>query len=394
LKRRLSNPSHEGLNRRAKSVRRSETFNKCQDIHGGTKENQDPTTWGMIDTLNSKCKADVLAVKLLNSKTSLKRAITNRCLQQDNNQFKNSKENLFRSLSVYYAHSVMRKYNNVRKANAMKGRANFVPYKTLSEFVKVDIGKVYDIDPTLTQNVPRAEIGEGSYRDLVEYGPRLAEFYLTVNENRVDKLHEFSHIERKDPGSFIFLVAIGGDEAPLAGTTFLVSFLNVGRRIASSQENFLVFGANVKENGLVQNYLKKLVSDLKNLESEIFHVNVHGAEIKVEFKVESVPNDMKMLAFLAGELSNASFYFCTFANVNQKDLSNHKKTFSSDGDTDWKPFTYSKRLQDAKLVATKKKELQRKKLKPATLRNKITTYIKELNSRQEEVPLLEKYSKK
>jgi len=42
-------------------------------------------------------------------------------------------------------------------------------------------------------------------------------------------------------------------------------------------------------------------------------------------------------------------------------------------------------------VATKKKELQRKKLKPATLRNKITTYIKELNSRQEEVPLLEKY---
>ena len=122
LKRRLSNPSHKGLNGRAKSVRLSETFNKCQDIHGGTKENQDPTTWGMIDTLNSKCKADVLAVKLLNSKTSLKRAITNRCLQQDNNQFKNSKENLFRSLSIYYAHSVMgkRKYNNVRKSNAIK----------------------------------------------------------------------------------------------------------------------------------------------------------------------------------------------------------------------------------------------------------------------------------
>jgi len=75
----------------------------------------------------------------------------------------------------------------------------------------------------------------------------------------------------------------------------------------------LVFGANVKENGLVvRSYLKKLVSDLKNLEREIFHVNIRGAAIKVE----SVPNDMKMPAFLSGELTNSSFYFCTFANVN------------------------------------------------------------------------------
>jgi len=105
----------------------------------------------MIDTLNSKCKTDDLALKLLNSKNSLKRAVTDRCLQQDNNKLKNSQENLFRSLSVYYAHSVMgkRKYNNVRKAKVVKSRVNFVPYKTLSEHIaKVDIGKVYEINPT------------------------------------------------------------------------------------------------------------------------------------------------------------------------------------------------------------------------------------------------------
>ena len=36
---------------------------------------------------------------------------------------------------------------------------------------------------------------------------------------------------------------------------------------------------------------------------------------KVEFNVTQLPNDMKMLSYLAGELSNAATYFSTFANV-------------------------------------------------------------------------------
>jgi len=63
--------------------------------------------------------------------------------------------------------------------------------------------------------------------------------------------------------SFLFVLAIGGDGAPGTGTSFLVSFLNCGQRIASSDENFLLFGANVDESApVVSAFLKKLLVDL------------------------------------------------------------------------------------------------------------------------------------
>ena len=49
----------------------------------------------------------------------------------------------------------------------------------------------------------------------------------------------------------MFLFSIGGDEAPCSGTSFLVSFLNAGKRVCSSFDNFLIFGGNVKENGVI-----------------------------------------------------------------------------------------------------------------------------------------------
>jgi len=226
-----------------------------------------------------------------------------------------------------------------------------VPYKNLAKHISdVNIGNVQNIDPIFTYQVPPEEVGKGCYRDLIQFCPRLAQFYLHVNENRVDKLNSFLDIERKSPNSSVFLIAIGGDEAPGSGTTFLISFLNIGCRIASSQENFLTFGANVSESGLVvRNYVKKLVSELQYLEQNIFQVNVNDHLINVEFKVESFPNDMKMLAFLAGELTNSSYYFTTFANVHQDDSNDITKKFSIDGKskTAWKPFNYDKRVTDA-----------------------------------------------
>ena len=144
------------------------------------------------------------------------------------------------------------------------------------------------------------------YRDLVEFAPRLAQFYLTVNSQRIDKLKEFNEYASKiNDTSFVFLFAIGGDEASKSGTSFLVSFLNVGRRIDSSYENFLLFGANVKENGeVVCRYLKKLLSDVKYLETQVFKVLIGTDEVNVEFRLEGLPNDMKFLAFLCGELTN------------------------------------------------------------------------------------------
>ena len=58
----------------------------------------------------------------------------------------------------------------------------------------------------------------------------------------------------------------------------------------------------------------------------------------VEFKVQSVPNDMKMLAFLGGELSNAAFYFTTFTNIKKKDCNDVTKSFNLDGSKSWKTF--------------------------------------------------------
>ena len=268
-----------------------------------------------------------------------------------------------------------RKYNNVRSANSSKNVPNFVPYKKLAKHISnVDIENVQNIDPIFTYQVPTEEVGKGCYRDLIQFCPRLAQFYLHLHENRVDKLKTFPDIERKSPNSSVFLVAIGGDEAPGSGTKFLISFLNIGCRIASSQENFLTFGANVNESGLVvRNYVKKLVSELQYLEQNIFQVNVNNQLINVDFKVESIPNDMKMVAFLAGELTNSSI------NVKSK------------GTSTWTPFNYEKRVADAQKVFEKKQELEKKKIKPQTYRNHVTSYVKSLHSRQEEEPLIGRF---
>ena len=84
--------------------------------------------------------------------------------------------------------------------------------------------------------------------------------------------------------------------------------------------------------------------------SNIFEIATHSGIHKVEFKLVELPNDMKVVAFLAGELSNAVTYFCTFANVRCNEANDCKKTFGEEPKNYWKPFTYEKRLQDAKKV--------------------------------------------
>ena len=130
----------------------------------------------------------------------------------------------------------------------------------------------------VSKNVLEEEQGEGKFRKLSEYLPRLAEFYLRVNDDRLDKLKEYSVFPKIDPSAFQLLLLFGGDGAPCkegTATAFLCSFLNVGERLASSSENFLVFGTNVKENGeVVKNYLQMVSEELSETESRIFSVSV------------------------------------------------------------------------------------------------------------------------
>ena len=56
----------------------------------------------------------------------------------------------------------------------------------------------------------------------------------------------------------------------IGGTAFLISFLNIGRRLSSSNETFLLFGANCSETSpIVGNFVKLLVKDIDYLEGKV-----------------------------------------------------------------------------------------------------------------------------
>ena len=111
-------------------------------------------------------------------------------------------------------------------------------------------------------------------------------------------------------------MVVGGAGALGPGTTILLSFLNVGKGIVSSSKNYLVFGSNAKENGLiVHRHVRKLISEIKILQKEQFTVVVHEKIWGVEFQLELLRTDMKMLCFLGEELLNAAKYFTIFANL-------------------------------------------------------------------------------
>ena len=395
VKRRKKNPTNKNINLKAKTRRCGETIGVCHALHGGSATNLSPTINGMLDTLTSKTASNVLAEHIMDSKKSLVNAISNICHKKRWQGYQNSDENMMRSLNIYYSHHVMgkRKYESIRKANKISGENNFISYKKLSQHIRdVNIDTLHDVSELLTEpQLLQHKQVDGLYRDLDQYALTLAHFYLTVDSKRVYKLNRFEQLTKKDPRSILFLMAIGGDEAPLVGTAFLVSFLNVEKRIASSFDNFLIFGSNAKENSLVVRlYIKKLLSDIKYLESTVFEVTVDGKLEFVEFKLQLLPNDMKMLCFLGGELSNAATYFTTFADASKHDADDLTKKFALDNTEFWKPYKYEKRVKDAEMAQKKKVEIENKPIK--SRRTLLTQYIsKVLKSRQEEVPLLEQY---
>ena len=68
---------------------------------------------------------------------------------------------------------------------------------------------------------------------------------------------------------------------------------------------------------------------------------------------------MKMLCFLAGELSNAALYFATFANVSSKTSRNPTKSVS-DSVGDWNLFACEKRLECGKSFKEKSRIIEDK----------------------------------
>ena len=65
----------------------------------------------------------------------------------------------------------------------------------------------------------------------------------------------------------------------------------------------------------------------------------------MSFHFKKLPNNMKMLAMLGGELSNSATYFSTFADVSTKDCTDVWGTFGSGSLCKWKPWEHRTRLK-------------------------------------------------
>ena len=148
-----------------------------------------------------------------------------------------------------------------------------------------------------------------------------------------------------------------------------------------------MFGANVEESSLVvKKYAQYVYKQIAELEGKVFEI----CGFHVTFRFEELPNDMKMLATLAGELSNSATYFSTFGNVNTSDCTDLDGTLSLDPKSKWKPWVFEERLKVAKKVESFKSSLQKKFLPEKTKRTKLTEFIAQNKSRQEFSPLLGK----
>ena len=303
-----------------------------------------------------------------------------------------------RSISVYFSKGVLgkRKYRSVCKTLSMKiskrkGKkfkrqtimsckvAKLLSYEKLMAFVKsIDKGWVGNVKEDFCYDLNEDEKVNGCYRSLTQYLPFLASFYLKVaQENLVWFNNEIN----------TFHVALGGDGAPFGkddtACSWLVSFLNRGKHILSNSENFLIFGANCSESSpVVQRYVKFLFREMSEIEKKTFEVN--GTEVRFIFS--EFPNDLKMLAFLAGELSVSATYFSTFGNVNTSNCDVISGTFGPGPTHTWQPWEYSERVAISKEVEKLKLKLEKQKGSKPTKRNKITSFISDQKSRQEFCP--------
>jgi hypothetical protein len=387
--------------------RRKEMFEVSQEINGGSAEYVTPGAVGLLDAALAKCNSAIL-VDVLSSNKKFKKSVMPTIYKKSLPDYEASDENMIRSISVYYSGGVAgkQKYRKIYRDSCYKSGDTcneknvrlsvnncpipcLVPYNRLMPFIKsIPTGKLYSVYETLCYDLDDNDKVQGCYRDLEELLLKFASFYLSGSSR---------HTLRWFGEENTFFVSLGGDGAPFgkddSSCAWLVGIINIGRGILSSTENYLLFGANCSENCIpVERYIKLLLSDIERIEKNTFPCTYSGPDgpvtVNVKFKIGELPNDMKMVAYLSGELSNSAKFFSSFANVSTDNANDVKATFGVDETNTWKPWEYSSRIKVAKSVEALKKDLAVKKLSDSTKRNRITTFIASKKSRQEFVPLL------
>ena len=144
-----------------------------------------------------------------------------------------------------------------------------------------------------------------------------------------------------------------------------MSFLNVGGRIGSCNENFLLCGANCSESHpSMFKFAQKLVLDVAYIEKQIYVLP--GSKTKARFTVELIPSDMKWAATFSAELSNAAHFFSPFGNVSESNKCTVNGCLGPAETCTWKPWLYQDRLEMAAKVTAKKEELEKTTLAEST----------------------------
>ena len=92
---------------------------------------------------------------------------------------------------------------------------------------------------------------------------------------------------------------------------------------------------------MVRHYLSYLFNKISVMEKQSYSINKR----EIRFKFSEFPNDLKMLAFLAGELPVSARFFSAFANVSTGAYDDPKETFGKGNQHKWQPWPYSSRLK-------------------------------------------------
>ena len=138
----------------------------------------------------------------------------------------------------------------------------------------------------------------------------------------------------------------------------------------------------------MKRYLKRLVKEIDTVENKTYVLSHSGQFVNVKFCIAELPNDMKMISFISGELSNSATYFSSFGNVTKQTGVIIDGTFGKEKTNTWTTWKYEDRLKVAKEVDKLKNKLSQQKLAESTKRSKITSLIGKQCSRQEFTPLL------
>ena len=358
---------------RSSYTRLLETMLAANEIYGGSIEDRGPALDGKFCTILKYGKLTDLSKYISSSKRLRKAALLK--IKNDVKVYEQGEENFIRSLALLYAGGIIgkRKYEQAKSALVTKNtgkltkkgflsrqRIKFsfgipVPkplaYSDLMEKINtLDIGELISVKDTLCANLPQDKKVCGVYRDLEKLLLKLSEFYFETDQFRKEKLTWFGEREGA------FKVAIGGDRTPFGkweeSVSWLVSFLIVGSRVASPNENFLLFGANCKEDhDAVVLYIEQLCKEMEEIEKKCYQV----AGKQVSFTFELVPSDMKFLAFINGELNNAAKYVLSFANVTKDNMKSLDAEFGTFPICKWKPWQYEKRLMLVRLLPLRKR---------------------------------------